>query len=425
MDYKETKELPLPEAAVGSDAPYKLVKGLPYEYPMAEGVVGSAVELTEQTPILFKPLKVANMVIPNRTGVSPMCQYTSEEGYPTEYHKIHYGALTTRGPGLVIVEATAVAPNAGTAIVDLGIWKDSQAAAYKPIVDYAHANTSRIGIQIGHAGRKAMQSALFEYLENFDPRGDKDKVFGPSAVDYRKNGRLPTPKELTTEQIKDLVKKFGQAAKRAYEISGFDFVEIHGAHGYLICEFLSAHSNKRTDEYGGSFENRIRFLTEIVEEVRANVPKDYPIFCRLSADELHHSNPDAWTIDDTLKLAPILVEKGVNVIDTSAGGNDAEADRVKVPFGAHVEYAKKIKEVVKDTALVACVGKLNDSAKVNKLLEEGAFDIALMGSQFLANPGLTLSWADELNVEVHRISSHWPSRPKYAEMIAYIQSTYK
>lgn len=425
MQYTESTELPLPEIAVGSDAPYRLVKGLPYEYPMAEGVVGSAVELTEDTPILFKPLKIANMTIPNRIGVSPMCQYTadSDGGYVNEYHRIHYGGLTTRGPGLVIVEVNAVTPNAGTAVTDLGIWKDSQAFALKPIVDYAHANTSKIGIQIGHAGRKSMQSTLFEYLENFDPRAREDKLVGPSAVQYRKNGRIPTPKALTTEEVKGLVKKFGEAAKRAYEISGFDFIEIHAAHGYLITEFLSAHSNKRTDEYGGSFENRIRFLTEIVDEVRANVPKDYPIFCRLSADELHHSNPDAWRIEDTLKLAPILVEKGVDVFDISSGGNDSDADRVKKEFGIHVEFAKKVKEVVKDSALVACVGKLNDSSKVNDLLKEGAFDIALVGTQFLYNPGLALQWSDELGVEVYRIPSHWPSRAKYAEMIEYVQST--
>lgn len=413
----------LPPQDNSSDAPYPLVRGLPYEYPVPEGIAGSAVELTKDTPKLFTPLKIKNLTLPNRIGVSPMCQYAAHNQEVTEYHKIHYGAFTTRGPGLVTVEATAVAPDAGTAVVDLGIWKDSQAAKFKPMVEYAHANTSTIGIQLGHAGRKAMQSALFEYLENWDPRGVKENVVGPSAIPYRPNGRLPTPRELTKEEINNLVKQFGLAAKRAEEISGFDFVEIHGAHGYLINEFLSAHSNKRTDEYGGSFENRIRFLLEVIEEIRQCVSKEFPVFLRISASELHDSNPDAWKIEDSIKLAPIVIKKGIDLIDVSAGGNDCNANRFKLDFGMHVEFATKIKQAIGDKGLVACVGKLNDSKRVNELLENNAFDLALAGSQFLINPGLVFKWAQELGADIHHISSHWPLRPKYEEMVGYIKST--
>lgn len=405
-------------------APYPLVKGLPYEYPAAEGVVGSAINLNEETPKLFTPLKIRNMTLANRIGVSPMCQYTAHNLEVTDYHKIHYGAFATRGPGLVTVEAAAVSPYSGSSVVDLGIWTDSQAVKLKDIVDYAHANTSTIGIQLEHGGRKSMQTTMFQSLEGWDPRGFKDKVVAPSAIEYRKNGALPVPKELTRDEIKTIVKEFGLAAKRAEQISGFDFIELHAAHGFLINQFLSAHSNKRTDEYGGSFEGRIRFLVEVIEETRRNVSKDFPVFLRISASELHDSNPDAWRIEDSMKLAPIVVEKGVDVIDVSVGGNDSNADRLlKGDFGTHVELATKIKEAIGDNGLVACVGKLNDSKRVNKLLEKGSFDLALVGSQFLFNPGLTFKWAEELEVDIHHIPSQWCLRPKYKEMIEYIEST--
>lgn len=411
----------LPSSASATAAPYNLATGVPFEYPMAEGVVGSAIDLSEKTPKLFQPLKVKNMVLPNRIGVSPMCQYTADNNEVTEYHKVHYGGLATRGPGLVVVEATSVAPYAVTSVVDLGIWKDSQAEKFRPIVQYAHANTSRIGIQIGHAGRKAMQSALFEYLENWDPRGKKDEVVAPSAVIYRPGGRLPIPRELTIEEIQVIVKQFGQAAKRAVDV-GFDFVEIHAAHGYLINEFMSSLSNKRTDQYGGSFENRIRFLMETIDSVRANVPKSYPVFLRWSASELS-DNPDSWTAEDSVKLAPLVVKRGIDLLDISAGGNDSMALRIPKGFGMYVDIAKQVKEAVRDTAVVSCVGRLNDATKVNDLLEQGAFDFAFVGTPFVINQGLVYEWAEQLGVEIHHAPSHWPVRMKIEEMMQYVMES--
>ncbi|EGV66323.1 NADH:flavin oxidoreductase/12-oxophytodienoate reductase [Yamadazyma tenuis ATCC 10573] len=419
------ESLQLPEPATGSSAPYSIAQGLPYEYPLPEGVVGSALHLSDKTPKLFQPLRIGNMVIPNRVGVSPMCQYTADKNEVTDYHKIHYGGLSTRGPGVVTCEVMAVAPNSGTSMVDLGIWNDTQAYKLKDIVNYAHANTSKIGLQIGHAGRKAMTSALFDFLENWDPRAIEKDLVGPSAVAYRPNGRVPTPRALTVDEIHTIIKQFGAAAKRSVEISGFDFVEIHAAHGYLINEFMSAHSNKRTDQYGGSFENRIRLLLEIIDEVRANVPKGYPVFLRFSASEIHDSNPDAWNIADSVKLAPIVAERGIDLIDVSAGGNDSNADRPKKGFGMFLEYATAIKKAVGDKALVSCVGSMHDAKGVNELLEEGLIDFAFVGSPFLKNPGLVFDWAKELDTEIHHIASHWPFKPKYAEMIEYIKSTLK
>lgn len=417
-------KLSLPKPAVGHNAPYDLASGVPHEYPLAEGVIGSAVELSEKTPKIFTPLKIGNMVVPNRIGVSPMCQYTADNAEVTEYHRIHYGGFALRGPGLITVEATAVARNAGTSVVDLGIWKDSQAEKFRPIVNYAHANTSKIGIQLAHAGRKSMQAALFEYLENWDPRGNPDDVVAPSAVPYRAGGRLPTARALEIAEIHDLVKKFGEAAKRAYEV-GFDFVEIHGAHGYLINEFLSAHSNKRTDEYGGLFENRVRFLLEIIDSIRENVPKDYPVFLRWSGSELHDESPDAWTVEDSVKLAPLVVEHGVNFLDVSAGGNDSNANRPAKGFGMFVEFAKKVKQAVGDKAVVSAVGRMHDPVEINKLLEEGAIDFALVGSPFMVNQGLVHEWAQKLEVDIHHARSLWPLKPKYGEMVSYIQQAAK
>ncbi|EGV63699.1 NADH-dependent flavin oxidoreductase [Yamadazyma tenuis] len=416
--------LELPAASTGHSAPYPLVKGLDYEYPIPEGVVGSAKELTDKTPKMFQPLKVGNMVLPNRVGVSPMCQYTASNNEATEYHKVHYGALSSRGPGLVMLEVNSVAPHTGVSVVDLGLWNDVQAVKLKPIVDFAHANTSKIGLQIGHGGRKAQGNPPFEYLENWnDPRAIKEEVVGPSAVPFRPKGRLPTPTPLTVEEINTIIKQFGAAAKRAVEISGFDFVEIHGAHGYLLGSFLSAHSNKRTDKYGGSFENRIRFLLEVIDEVRANVPKGFPVLLRISGSDLHDSNPDAWTTADSVKLAPIVADRGIDLIDVSAGANDSDADRPKDKFGKFLPIAAAVKKAVGDKCLVSSVGTLHDAKKVNQLLEDGVIDFAFVGSPFLINPGLVLSWAQELDVSVYQIASHWPFHAKYAEMIEYIKST--
>lgn len=415
--------LDLPEHATGHEAPYPLAKEVPYEYPAPEGVVGAAAELSSSTPKLFQPLKIGNMTIGNRIVVSPMCQYTADAEYVTDYHKVHYGGLTTRGPGMVVVEASTVAPRSGSSIVDLGFWKDSHAAKMKPIVDFAHANTSKIGIQFTHAGRKSLQSTLFDSLEDWDPRGSKEDVKAPSAVPFRPGGRLPVPKELSIEEIKTIIKRFGAAAKRAHEIAGFDFIEIHSAHGYLLNEFLSAHSNKRTDEYGGSFEKRIKFVVDIIDEVRANVPKDFPVLLRISGSELHDASPDAWKIEDSIKFAHIVFEHGVNLLDVSAGGNDTNADRPEKKFGYNVHLAKAIKESVGDKGLVASVGGLHDPVQVNELIANGDIDAAFIGVPFLFNPGLVFDWAKALDVEINTIKSHWAYKPKYAEMVAYIKET--
>ncbi|OBA20387.1 NADH:flavin oxidoreductase/12-oxophytodienoate reductase [Metschnikowia bicuspidata var. bicuspidata NRRL YB-4993] len=337
------------------------------------------------------------MVLPNRVGVSPLCQYTGVNDIPTEYHKIHYGAFALRGAGLVMVEATTIIPHAGVSTVDVGLYNDKQEAKLKEIVDFAHANTSWIGIQLGHTGRK-----------DWDPRGDEDKIVAPSALPFREGGQYPVPRALTVEEIHEIVKKFSESARRAVS-AGFDFVEIHGAHGYLINEFMSAHSNKRTDQYGGSYENRIRFLLEFIDCVRANMPEGFPV--------LSDSNPDAWILEDSVRLAPIVVKHGVDVLDVSGGGNDANTDRLPKHFGMFMNVSEAVKKAVGDKAIVPGVGRLHDPVKVNELHEKGTIDFAFVGAPFMVNQGLVFDWAETLDVKLHHAPLLLPVRPEYAEMI--------
>ncbi|KHC36970.1 hypothetical protein W5O_03938 [Candida albicans Ca6] len=384
----------------------------------------------EVAPKIFQPLRIGKLALPNRIGVSPMCQYSADYNFEaTPYHLIHYGSLVNRGPGITIVESTAVSPEGGLSPHDLGIWKDEQAEKLKPIVDYAHSQKQLIAIQLGHGGRKASGQPLFLHLEQVADKsvnGFADKAVAPSALAFRPNGNLPVPNELTKDEIKRVVKDFGAAARRAVEISGFDAVEIHGAHGYLINEFYSPISNKRTDEYGGSFENRTKFLKEVIDSVKSSIPNDVPVFLRISAAE-NSPDPEAWTIEDSKKLADILVEKGIALVDVSSGGNDYRqpprsgiSKELREPI--HVPLSRAIKQHVGDKLLVSCVGGLEkDPELLNKYLEEGTFDLALIGRGFLRNPGLVWEFADKLGVRLHQALQlgwgFWPNKQQIVDLI--------
>ncbi|KAH3680314.1 hypothetical protein WICMUC_000381 [Wickerhamomyces mucosus] len=380
-------------------------------------------EIKAKLPKLFTPLKIhKNLEINNRIGVSPMCTYSadnkgSKKGEATKFHEIHYGGFSSRGPGLIIVEAASVVPNGRTSPEDLGIWNDDQALLLKPIVDFAHSQGVKIGIQIAHAGRKSsgvaipehLQKGISSALEGWSDKKGPDGVFAPSPVAYDENNSYVEPQEIPTSEIKDYVKAFGDAAKRAYDISGFDFVEIHGAHGYLISTFLSSTSNKRSDEYGGSFENRIRFLLEIIDEVKS---ENHPTFVRLSADELAPNDPESWKIEDSIKLSDHLVNHGVEVLDLSSGGINSKAERRKTNQGFQTQYAKAIKDHVGDKLLIATVGKILEAKFANDVLENDDADIILAGKPFLKNPGLVSSWADELGVRIQLARQYeWPFHP--------------
>ncbi|KAH3682107.1 hypothetical protein WICPIJ_006910 [Wickerhamomyces pijperi] len=414
---KDIKAQPAPEHLV-SKFKLQTSKEVDFFLPINKGnaKVGHAKELNTETPKLFQPLEIIpGFTLSNRIGVSPMCTYSSpstgsEIGNPTKFHQTHYGSFALRGSGLIIVESSAVAPNGRLSPEDAGIWNDEQAKAWKSIVQFAHSQGVKIGIQLGHGGRKASGIPPADHLQfgidsSLGGWSDvKGAVVAPSALPFNPDPEVNlqgyvTPTALTTDQVKETVELFGAAAKRAYEIAGFDFVEIHGAHGYLINEFLSASSNKRTDQYGGSFENRIRFLLEIVDAVKSET---HPTFLRISADELTPSDPDAWTIEDSVKLAHVLVQHGgVHVIDVSSGANNPHAERRPSHQGFQVPYAKALKAAVGDKIQIAAVGGFVDGEFANKVVENGEADIVLVGKSLLKNPGLPWVWADQLGVKIN------------------------
>ncbi|KAF9031678.1 FMN-linked oxidoreductase [Hymenopellis radicata] len=344
--------------------------------------------------------------------VAPMCQYSAKDGLLAPWHVSHLGGIFTRGPGLTIVEATGVVPEGRVTPECLGMWSDAHAEAMRPVVEFAHSQNQKIAIQLAHAGWKASTVAPWLPGSNIageDVGGWPNNVVGPGAVPFAQD--FPIPKPLTVEEIKGVVEAFKDAAIRSVNV-GFDVIEIHGAHGYLLNSFLSPTSNSRTDEYGGSFENRIRLSLEVVDAVRSVIPETMPLLFRISATEgLEESLPDtpSWRIEDTVRLAPLLAKHGVDFLDVSAGGN-----HTKHKFRAGPAYQAYLSEAVKKSnpgLLVGAVGGINDGHIAQGVLDKGQADAVLVGRAFQRHPGLVWSFAEDLGVEVvlaHQI--HWGFR---------------
>ena len=262
---------------------------------------------------IFEPLTIRELTISNRVWVSPMCQYSAVEGFVGEWHRIHLGAFSTGGAGLIFVEATGVVPEGRISVGCPGIWSDEQAEAFRPIVEFAHSQGRTMGIQLAHAGRKG--SCMLPWDDHaiaLESEGGWETV---SASPIAFHG-MPTPREMSIPEILELTENFARAAQRAVQV-GFDVIELHGAHGYLINQFLSPLSNKREDEYGGGFEGRTRFLREIIESVRKVIPEGFPLFLRISASDWAEGG---WRIEDSVQLAAQVKELGVDLIDVSSGG---------------------------------------------------------------------------------------------------------
>ncbi|KAI9747281.1 MAG: hypothetical protein M1835_002155 [Candelina submexicana] len=351
-------------------------------------------------PKLFQPLKLRGVTLQNRIMLSPLCQYSAEDGHQTPWHFTHLGGIIQRGPGLSFVEATAVTPEGRITPEDCGLWKDSQIEPLRRIVEFAHSQGQKIAIQLGHAGRKASTVAPWlspGAVATEHVNGWPDNVYAPSAIPY--NERHATPKEMTKQDIKNVKDAWVAAVKRALA-AGFDVIEIHNAHGYLLHEFISPATNKRTDEYGGSFENRTRLTLDIVDLTRSNIPEDMPLFLRISAtDWLEHEDMESWKVEDTVRLAKILADKGVDLLDVSSAGAHPK-QKIKTGPGYQAPFAKKVKEAVGDRMAVATVGTITSGKQGNQLLEEG-LDLAIAGRMFQKNPGLVWSWAEELGVQIN------------------------
>ncbi|MFE7327954.1 NADH:flavin oxidoreductase/NADH oxidase [Streptomyces sp. NPDC057565] len=354
---------------------------------------------------LFTPFTLRSVTTPNRIWMAAMCQYSAAPegdavGAPTDWHFAHLATRAAGGTGLIITEATAVSPEGRISPYDLGIWNDTQVAAFQRITAFLKTQGTVPGIQLSHAGRKASTERTWvdrgRQITPGEPYGWTPA--GPSAVSFDESSTVP--RELTTSDIREIIQQFADAAERALA-AGFEVAEIHGAHGYLIHQFLSPHSNHRTDEYGGSFEGRTRFALEVVEAVRTVWPENLPVFFRISATDWLTENPEddreGWTADDTVRFAKELQARGVDLMDISTGGNAPDA---KIETGPHyqVPFAERVRN---ETGMpVAAVGMITDPAQAQDVIASGQADAVLLGRELLRNPYWARHAAAELDGEV-------------------------
>ncbi len=322
---------------------------------------------------LFEPIKFRNIELKNRVVMSPMCMYSAEDGMANEFHYVHYGSRAQGGVGLIITEATAVEPRGRITNKCLGIWNDEQALALKKIVDFVHHNSeSKIGIQLAHAGRKGStwENRQISIQEGWE-------TIAPSPIPFHHSERIPHV--LTVEEIKELVEDFRKAAKRSAE-AGFDVIEIHAAHGYLIHQFLSPLSNTRTDDYGGNAENRARFLMEIVEAVNSQITENIALFVRISGTEYAENG---WDISDSVELSKVLKTKNVDLIDVSSGGNISGAV-IPLKPGYQVPLSDEVRKNA--DIRTGAVGLITSAAHAEEILENGQGDLIFIAREILRNP---------------------------------------
>lgn len=352
------------------------------------------------TSPLFEPFTLRSMTTRNRLWIPPMCQYSvdQQDGKPTAYHMSHYGALARGGAGAVIVEMTGVEPAARISPYCLGLWSDDHVEAFKPVVDAIHAGGAKAGIQIAHAGRKASTPGeLVPHDGGSLGEGEGGWVtLAPSALAYP---GMKEPQALTEEKIDDLVQAFAAAAARAVA-AGFDFIEIHGAHGYLITQFLSPLSNQREDSYGGSLDNRARFARRVARAMREVMPAEMPLIVRLSATEFVEGG---ITVEETSQVVRWLAEDGVDFADISTSGNYPA--KIKVYAGYQVPMAAQVR---RESGLpVGAVGMINSPRLAEFIVGSGQADVVLVGREALRNPAFALHWADKLKAEIDYVPAQY------------------
>ena len=340
---------------------------------------------------LFTPLTIRGCNFRNRIAVSPMCEYSSHDGFANDWHLVHLGSRAVGGAGLVLTEAAAVDPRGRISPADLGIWKDEHIDKLAQITTFIKQQGAIPGMQIAHAGRKASCRVPWEGGAAIPPSDGGWQTVAPSAVPFRDTDSIPA--ELSVTEIHETVAAFGAAVRRALA-AGFEVVEIHAAHGYLLHEFYSPLSNRRTDEYGGSFENRIRLTLDVAKTVRAILPDKNPLFVRISSSDWKEGG---WTLDDSVKLAEHLRGAGVDLIDASSGGLVPDA-KIKLGPAYQVPFAERIRHEV--DILTGAVGLITDPDQADQIIRSGQADIVLLARQMLRDPYWPLHAAQALKVHI-------------------------
>lgn len=356
---------------------------------------------------LFSPLKVRDITLKNRIGVSPMCQYSSVDGFANDWHLVHLGSRAVGGAGLLICEATGVEARGRITPDDLGIYKEEHIEMLKRITGFIEEWGAVPGIQLAHAGRKGSTLSPWKAESRHAKVDLKDdeggwEVVGPSPVPFNPEWR--NPHELTISEIKEIQEKFRVATQRAIK-AGFKWMELHAAHGYLLNSFYSPLSNFRKDEYGGSFENRIRFVVETAKIIRSEWPSAYPMSVRLSATDWVDGG---WTVDDSVELSKILKAEGVDVIDCSSG-NVRASDRYPFAPGFQVPLAEKVKSQA--NVMTAAVGLITEPAQANEIIQKSQADIVLLAREMMRDPYWPLRAAHELGLPT---TAALPRRYTYA-----------
>ncbi|WP_303675144.1 NADH:flavin oxidoreductase/NADH oxidase [Vampirovibrio chlorellavorus] len=347
---------------------------------------------------LFSPFQLREVVFRNRVGISPMCQYSCQDGFATDWHLVHLGSRAVGGAGMVMVEATAVSPEGRISPQDLGLWKDAHIEPLARVARFIQEQGAVAAIQIAHAGRKASAAAPWNGGQPVGiAEGGWSPVLAPSAIPFDEASQ--TPHALTVSEIEVLKAAFAAAARRALK-AGFQVLELHAAHGYLLHSFLSPLSNQRTDAYGGSLENRMRLLLEIATEARQIWPESLPLWVRISASDWADGG---WDVDQSVQLCRELKKRGVDLIDVSSGGAVPDA-KIQTGPGYQVPFAEAIRQQAEIPT--AAVGMITEAEQANAIIEQGQANLVLLGRESLRNPYWPLHAAHQLGV-----AQAWP--PQY------------
>jgi 2,4-dienoyl-CoA reductase-like NADH-dependent reductase (Old Yellow Enzyme family) len=340
---------------------------------------------------LFSSIKIRDIELKNRVVVSPMCQYSSIGGMPNDWHLVHLGSRAVGGAGLLITEATAVSPEGRISPDDVGIWNNEQSTAYERIISFIKSQNAIPGIQLAHAGRKASTYAPWKANGKVNIQNGGWQTLAPSAIAFGDN--YPDPKEIDEKDIELVIDQFQQAAKRSIN-AGFEVIELHMAHGYLIHEFLSPISNHRRDQYGGSLENRCRLAIEVAKAVRESIPDGTPLFVRISATDWVEGS---WDIEQSIQLAKWLKNVGVDLIDCSSGGNVAKAQIPAKP-GYQIPFAQRNKKEA--SILTGGVGLITTAEQAEQIIKTEQADLVLLAREMLRDPYWALHAAKKLKVDL-------------------------